>query len=529
MARKPVLVVLLRTMLAAAGAQTLAVPEPNDRSMPAGNLLPPVCRPATNAVVAGRVPPRPTVPVDWAGDVVIDTAYVNDFAVDWSLADGTMWLAEAPQYDSFVRIFRSEDHGLTWENVYDFYTNPAGAVRRLDLVLGEGDSSYVYVFFWHPAENGNVGVIRLKPDLSYWDSYGVSTGPDSITDFAVCRDYRSNYSLYCWAVVGTRGQTAPFLWSRDYGRTWTGTSWFNVLEPCLAPSAGPRVNLACVNADRTYVTAGFNYNYGDSTSWSYGIVNPDTSGHCYRPIIAAANTVPDSEATRWVFYTQDYYNIGDLDAMYSVRSHAWADTWQRGSVFRNTSAYDEGVGDAQHYKLLGNVYVNVSFSSLLRASGDPSDVDWTYAHADNPYVWATPAQVNDSGTLAAPPLVPSRLVYSPGAPASGSGVVYARAGASSLPEGLYFDAPWITNAVAEQRGQGRSGAAQAATVVRGVLKTEDRRQNTGYRAELLDASGRKVMDLQPGANDVGRLSPGVYFVRDAQAQAQAVRRLIILR
>jgi len=30
---------------------------------------------------------------------------------------------------------------------------------------------------------------------------------------------------------------------------------------------------------------------------------------------------------------------------------------------------------------------------------------------------------------------------------------------------------------------------------------------------LLDVSGRKVLNLQPGANDVSALSPGVYFVR----------------
>jgi hypothetical protein len=35
---------------------------------------------------------------------------------------------------------------------------------------------------------------------------------------------------------------------------------------------------------------------------------------------------------------------------------------------------------------------------------------------------------------------------------------------------------------------------------------------------LLDAAGRKVMGLHAGANDVSRLAPGVYFVREAQAQ-----------
>jgi phosphoribosylformylglycinamidine (FGAM) synthase PurS component len=71
------------------------------------------------------------------------------------------------------------------------------------------------------------------------------------------------------------------------------------------------------------------------------------------------------------------------------------------------------------------------------------------------------------------------------------------------------------------------------TVFRGVLMlgAAGSRQNTGYRAELLDAAGRKVMELHDGANDVSRLSPGVYFVRreQAQAQAQAIRRVMIVR
>jgi len=33
------------------------------------------------------------------------------------------------------------------------------------------------------------------------------------------------------------------------------------------------------------------------------------------------------------------------------------------------------------------------------------------------------------------------------------------------------------------------------------------------RPALLDAAGRQVMRLKPGANDVDGLSPGVYFIR----------------
>jgi len=72
-----------------------------------------------------------------------------------------------------------------------------------------------------------------------------------------------------------------------------------------------------------------------------------------------------------------------------------------------------------------------------------------------------------------------------------------------------------------------------ATFVRGVLGAVDRRQNTGYRADLLDISGRKVLDLKPGANDVRALAPGVYFVREKpqapSLKPQAVRKIVVTR
>jgi hypothetical protein len=66
------------------------------------------------------------------------------------------------------------------------------------------------------------------------------------------------------------------------------------------------------------------------------------------------------------------------------------------------------------------------------------------------------------------------------------------------------------------------------TIIRGVLRIGDSRQSIGYRSELLDAAGRRVMSLQAGANDVSGLAPGVYFLRE-EAQAQAVRKIVITK
>jgi DNA-binding beta-propeller fold protein YncE len=51
---------------------------------------------------------------------------------------------------------------------------------------------------------------------------------------------------------------------------------------------------------------------------------------------------------------------------------------------------------------------------------------------------------------------------------------------------------------------------------------------------LLDISGRKVLDLNPGPNDVRALAPGVYFVRECSAvggerSAASVRKVVLTR
>jgi hypothetical protein len=68
----------------------------------------------------------------------------------------------------------------------------------------------------------------------------------------------------------------------------------------------------------------------------------------------------------------------------------------------------------------------------------------------------------------------------------------------------------------------RSGPVPEPTIVGGVLvwsATTPWLRNVGdialhNRAALLDIAGRKVMSLQPGENDIRRLAPGVYFVRE---------------
>jgi DNA-binding beta-propeller fold protein YncE len=71
------------------------------------------------------------------------------------------------------------------------------------------------------------------------------------------------------------------------------------------------------------------------------------------------------------------------------------------------------------------------------------------------------------------------------------------------------------------------------TVVRGVLFLPANGDGLRMKGALLDITGRKVMDVHAGANDVSCLAPGVYFVREkptaASHRLQGIRRVIVTR
>jgi hypothetical protein len=90
---------------------------------------------------------------------------------------------------------------------------------------------------------------------------------------------------------------------------------------------------------------------------------------------------------------------------------------------------------------------------------------------------------------------------------------------------------WVDGSLGvEERAVG-AGDDGAPSVARGVLFMEARGEKREARSELLDISGRKVLDLMPGANDVSRLSPGLYFVRAVSRELSAVscRKVVITR
>jgi len=53
-----------------------------------------------------------------------------------------------------------------------------------------------------------------------------------------------------------------------------------------------------------------------------------------------------------------------------------------------------------------------------------------------------------------------------------------------------------------------------ATLIRGILNLVPPVGNPSSVFTLIDACGRRTMFLHPGPNDVSRLAPGVYFIKE---------------
>jgi hypothetical protein len=157
-------------------------------------------------------------------------------------------------------------------------------------------------------------------------------------------------------------------------------------------------------------------------------------------------------------------------------------------------------------KLATSADVRVHTALMARNNKGPYHTYYAFS-SDHGVSWSEPELVNDDTTAAA---------YDPDIGADSAGHVYI------VWRDLRYGQLWFaTNnpaAVAEAPPQQPIGVPPLATVIRNVLVlgAVGSRQNTAYRAELLDAAGRKVADLQPGANDVSKLAPGVYFIREGR-------------
>ena len=470
---------------------------------------------------AEPVPARCGV-ADYGLDALVSAQVATNFAADYTM-DGTMYAAAAT-LDSSALVYRSTDHGVTWDYLCGVYNTTRVIYNKVGLVVTGGDSARIFLFFLHPGNGGDVYLARFNLDGTGFTFVPVLVGAaDSVGDFAFCADNDNHYYLYgcAYSTLRTTGTNSAILRSTDYGVTWATTASFShINQASYQNGAGSwqyfstAVRLDGYAGKINLLT---NHSYGDPARWNEHDIRPDTF-FIEEPVFCPAFTTPETSATAWLAY--HHQDSGTTE--YSVRT---AYTQDGGVTFSTPVALSRDPGasdfwpDLKPYRAPGNNYMNISYISL--SSSDIRRLYRRFANGADPGVWSDTTRVTSKEAFRDHLLKPL-LLYSPGGPGSGGGCVFA---AYADKDSMFWNAPWQTG-VAEPAAPKAVWRDLTPSLVHGVLRLEDRGRKTEDRAELLDVSGRRAMELAPGANDVSRLAPGVYFV--ARGSTLAPRSRVVI-
>jgi hypothetical protein len=444
---------------------------------------------------------------------------------------GTMWAAVALQTDSLTWVCKSTNHGVNWSTVAGWYWPAKHAISKTKLVVGQGDSGFVYVFENVPTSNGDLLVGRINKDGTGLTGWGVRTGTDTITDFTACRDFSGgNYWLYAVAYNGSRAGNWPPAWllrSTDYGHTWAVTdSIYNSNVPTLAFGHGTYGYYCSAPKPATWsgiVATGTTKLWSNPGTWSFHDWRPD-SLRINDAAIAPAFTTPESTATVWIAYGH-YVSGVDWDVLSAHTNDAIGGAWIGPDTIAHSSN-PEGYVDLKNYTSAGNSYINVSYVDIdMTTFHDNAYLGWS--EASTPSVWHMGGPVNQTvysgwGFTNYP-----NIVYSPGGPGSGGGLVFPDLNES----GTYFNAIWLTG-VAEQRKTPARNADMlvvSPSIANGAVLI--RWKGGANSVTVTDALGRIVRDYDhpTGENLVwnGRVAAGTYFVHLVTNRGSATKHLII--
>jgi hypothetical protein len=471
----------------------------------------------------------------WEADVLIDSGAVTAFDVTADAAGG-IWVAIAYP-DKAVGLYYSDDFGSTWRGHWAMRAD--SAVGQLQLLAGDGDSSFLYLFMLQTGNDGDLWLARIQPGSAEFNFLPVAVGPDTVDDFSVTLDRDDHYYVYClYANERRTGRTGTFTRSLDYGLSWeSGTDWWNAWDPYITHTTGSTIHCAwryALNGGEVHYS--YNRHYGMSGFWSTHRVVSSEADQCFDPVVVQSDSSPESQAALWTFYTVGRRDTATLDLQYSVSSNGgWS--WDPGLPFGDRFR-DEQQANLAADRTGPNGYVSLCYSYGNRPFGDSVAVYWTCANAYNLNDWQEPVKVSRVPVAGLAP----KLVYAPHAPMRVPGVLYSQQ-AETGPWGIRFSAPWLN---AESPATEKAGVAvevepnpSTLTVRLGANVTRP----GNYSLAVYDAAGRLVVDLFRGRLEPGpqswtwdrnsrtraRVPAGTYFVRLVGPGLCAGRRLVLLQ
>ncbi|MGQ9708190.1 MAG: hypothetical protein ACUVUR_04880 [bacterium] len=416
-------------------------------------------------------------PLDAGLDIPIDTGLITAFAATTD-QQGRIFVAISSP-DSLISIFFSNDQGSTWQKGFTLWLG--APLTRIELLSGNGDSSYLFVFYSVPDNSGDLYLLRIAPDFSRWLLVPIATGPDTIDNFTVTIDRGPSCYLYCLYVNEQRqGRNGAFTRSLDLGLTWElAQDFYNCLDPCLSFGAGSVLHCIwryALNGREIHYTQ--NRHYGAPARWDWLRVISATGEKCITPVVAQAETSPPWRAPVWAIWTVARRDTENLDLVFSYSTDG-------GNSFSPPENLGEMFIDEWWPSIIASAWsANLVYNCGGRGTNQPTVVYWRYSRPWAPQVWSSPLRMND---------LRANAIFEPARPRVVlPGVLFSYYRRESA-WGVYFDQPFTSPEPIHP------APISAVTPV----KSE-------YRQPVFDASGRRVSAPKPG--------PGVYFIYEKNRQ-----------
>lgn len=344
---------------------------------------------------------------------------------------GILYAAFVVSSGDTARIYRSTDGGNTWAP-WNYVAHTGNVLSSLELVVAEGDSSFVFLFLRTSAGNGDIYCARFQPSGG-GVVFPVKADSDTIVNLSACWDFGNPYYLYVTFEL-RNGQYNVYTYrSTNYGVNWAEAGNSEVADNQVPP----KPDICCGYNNRIFVflldkrqssvdSASFRVKISTDrgTTWLASAQVGMPSVRVYDGVAAARRDGP----TVWLVHVRNMEPVnGRGEGVFYYYSTDNGATWNYGG--------DDGIGHAD----TDNNEVMPSIAPLWR-DGTPTvcyaivpseSLMFTWCWGDTN--WATPIKVNDhwhAGNFA-----PAAGWKTVGA-SSYSTVLYAGVG----PSDLWFDA-----------------------------------------------------------------------------------------
>ena len=455
-------------------------------------------------------------------DILIEDSLGSfvDFAVDYNYSNGNIYVACIPDSGTYfgpdsmgILLFRSTDHGANWDIIFrDAYQAFYWELKEIDLVATRNDTVYVLMSWYHEVpENDQLNIAKIWD----WNIDWLLTPAIDATEIRspkLVRDDFDDFHLYiAYLDITAENDSLIILRSTDRGYNWS-----NLLR---ANSAAEWQDHDIAVADSSfYHLSTFQYSENQTLQLTYWrercnpltcevknllSVNTNNKGQIHYPRIGATTTLPDTTQLVYTVYSEENLNLGNYDLLYLYSEKGGNDWPIDPDTLTPPDTLVQGSEapvffDIRGYQVSPNPYMDITYCMQSTVPLFTNYFRWS--SESDPTNWHDTTYVTD-GTFFSYP----ELVYSPGSPASGAGVVY-----NDYFGRLWFDAPWHSG-VAEDTDINKKKIGSQI-----VLKGSSV-QCGSVGATVYDLTGRKIVKLNTNSWDLRdadgkEVKVGIYFI-----------------